>query len=53
MKAPSGLTIPLWSVLDEETRSAIALCWYEHEAQRIVDALNAFHTIRDAGGRIR
>jgi hypothetical protein len=31
----------MWAVLDDAAKAAIALCWHEIEAQRIVDAMNA------------
>jgi hypothetical protein len=30
----------MWAVLDDEEKQAIALCWHEEQATRIVEALN-------------
>jgi hypothetical protein len=32
--------MPMWAVLDEQRREAIALCWHEDKAREIADALN-------------
>ena len=34
--------LPMWAIVDDEFRAAIGMTWTEPEADRIVDALNAW-----------
>lgn len=43
---PPAIGMPMWAVLDDEVRAAIALAWHEEEAKRIVDAMNEAYTVR-------
>jgi hypothetical protein len=46
---PPAMGMPMWAVLDDEAKQAIALCWHKDKAQRIVDALNEVEGARRWG----